>query len=496
MYKRSAEGWTKHWDFILLDTICLQVAFILAYYIRFGTRYIVYSQADYKGIGLWLALFSVSVAVIFNTMHTVLRRTLAQEIRRTLAQCLMVFAAIIIFLFSIKDSEAVSRIVLYVTIGIYTLLSFATRMLYKRFLIKHKFFGKKREMLLVVTDKAGAQKAIEAFRNRPEESINVCGVVLVDGEATDGEVDGIPVVATLENAASYICQKWIDEVYIAVSDYAAMPVELMQHCAEMGVTVHQQLILPSGVQGKQQVERIARQPVLTSSISMAKPWQLLVKRIIDIIGGALLSLLALITIIIVTPFIKKASPGPVLLKHKRVGQNGRVFKAFTIRTMHIHAEERLKRWLEHNQMPEGKPLTIDIDPRIIGNKTLPDGTHRTGIGYIIRKLSLDDLPLAFNVLIGQMSLVGTRAPSIDEWEQYEFHHRARLACKPGITGLWQASGRSRMMSFEEATTLDTEYIANWSLSLDGRILLCTIKADKNTKNTKSLRKGKSGFRNV
>ena len=475
MYKRSAEGWTKHWDFVLLDTICLQISYLIALYIRFnGQRITMFRRHAYQSIGLWLALFSISVAVIFNTMHTVLRRSLLQEISRTLEQCALVFAAIIVFLFSTKDSQLVSRIVLYVTMGFYTVLSFSTRMLYKNFLIRHRFFGKKREMLLVVSDRAGAQKAIELFRDRPEESINVCGLVLVDGDAGVREVDGVPVVATLENASKYICQKWIDEVYIAVTDYASMPVELMEHCSEMGVTVHQQLICPNGVQGKQQVERIARQPVLTSSISMAKPWQLFIKRAFDIVAGLLLSVAAVITIVIVTPFIKKSSPGPVLLTHVRIGQNGKKFKTHTLRTMHMDAADRLKAWLEQNPQAVGQKLSIDIDPRIIGNETLPNGRHKHGIGYFIRKLSLDELPQAFNVLLGQMSLVGTRAPSVEEWEKYEFHHRARLACKPGITGLWQASGKSKTMNFEEATALDTEYIANWSLTLDLKILFKTV----------------------
>ena len=93
-----------------------------------------------------------------------------------------------------------------------------------------------------------------------------------------------------------------------------------------------------------------------------------------------------------------------------------------------------------------------------------------GVGTFIRKYSLDELPKGFNVLLGQMSLVGTRAPSVEEWDSYQYRHRARLACKPGITGLWQVCGGGKTMSFEEATVIDTEYITNWSLRLDWRIL--------------------------
>ena len=117
---------------------------------------------------------------------------------------------------------------------------------------------------------------------------------------------------------------------------------------------------------------------------------------------------------------------------------------------------------------------LDFDPRIIGNELLPDGTKKTGIGDIIRRTSLDEFPQFFNVLLGQMSLVGTRPPTVDEWEKYEYHHRARLAVKPGITGMWQVNGRSEITDFEEIVRLDTLYITNWSPRLDMDILFKTI----------------------
>ena len=474
MYKRATEGWAKHWDFILLDSICLQIAYILGFWVRFGFDYFVYTYKDYGIYGMWMALFSVTVAIMFNTMHTVLRRSVAQEIRRTLMQCLLVLCAIVIFLFSTKDSESFSRIIIYVTIGFYFVLGFTTRMLYKRFLIRHRLFGKKREVLLAAGNAEIAQKTIETINGRPEESIHICGAVLLDGDGRT-EIAGVPIVTDAAHAADYICSKWIDEVYIAVTDYATMPAELMEHCSEMGVTVHQQLIQPAGLQGKQQLEKIARMPVLTSSISMAKPWQLVVKRAADILAGVLLSIPAALSIVILTPIIKTMSNGPVLLKQERIGQNGRKFRMLGLRTMYMDADRRMREWREKH--PDTK-LTPENDPRIIGNRMMKDGTQKNGVGLLARKMSLDDLPQAFNMLAGQMSLVGTRAPSVEEWEKYQYHHRARLACKPGITGLWQASGKSKTMSFEEATAIDTEYIANWSLGLDLRILFRTVGVEK------------------
>ena len=117
---------------------------------------------------------------------------------------------------------------------------------------------------------------------------------------------------------------------------------------------------------------------------------------------------------------------------------------------------------------------MEFDPRVIGNRILTDGTKKSGIGEFIRRTSLDEFPQFFNVLAGEMSLVGTRPPTLDEWEKYEYHHRARLAVKPGITGLWQVSGRSEITDFEEVVRLDTEYITNFSIGLDLKILLKTV----------------------
>ncbi|MBR3431528.1 MAG: sugar transferase [Clostridia bacterium] len=147
---------------------------------------------------------------------------------------------------------------------------------------------------------------------------------------------------------------------------------------------------------------------------------------------------------------------------------------YKIRSMIPNAEEKKQSLQSQNTVEGGMMFKLDWDPRIIGNTVLPDGTRKTGIGEFIRKTSLDEFPQFFNVLMGEMSLVGTRPPTPDEWEKYAYHHRARLAAKPGVTGLWQVSGRSEIKDFEEVVKLDTEYIENWSMALDFKILFKTI----------------------
>jgi lipopolysaccharide/colanic/teichoic acid biosynthesis glycosyltransferase len=169
------------------------------------------------------------------------------------------------------------------------------------------------------------------------------------------------------------------------------------------------------------------------------------------------------------------SPGPIFFKQTRVGKNGKKFQIYKFRSMYLDAEARKAELMAQNRVQGGLMFKLEYDPRIIGCEKLPDGTVKKGIGNFIRDFSLDEFPQFFNVLKGDLSLVGTRPPTVDEWEKYELHHHARLAIKPGITGMWQVSGRSKITDFEKVVELDKKYIREWSMGLDCRILLQTIK---------------------
>lgn len=127
----------------------------------------------------------------------------------------------------------------------------------------------------------------------------------------------------------------------------------------------------------------------------------------------------------------------------------------------MDAEERKAELMKENRVQDGMMFKLDFDPRIIGSKKLSDGTIKKGVGNFIRDWSLDEFPQFLNVLKGDMSLVGTRPPTVDEWDKYELHHRARLATKPGLTGMWQVSGRSNITDFEEVVKLDKQYISEF-----------------------------------
>ena len=196
--------------------------------------------------------------------------------------------------------------------------------------------------------------------------------------------------------------------------------------------------------------------------------------LMDIFGGLVGCIATGIICLFVGPAIYIASPGPIFFSQERVGKNGKKFKMYKFRSMYMDAEERKAELMKENKLGDGKMFKMDFDPRVIGNKVLSDGTHKTGVGDFIRRTSLDEFPQFFNVLKGDMSIVGTRPPLISETNLYEPHHKARLAIKPGITGMWQVSGRSDITDFEEVVRLDKEYIENWNIGLDIKILFKTV----------------------
>ncbi len=231
----------------------------------------------------------------------------------------------------------------------------------------------------------------------------------------------------------------------------------------MGITIHIKLARVADDSSNQIVEKLEGYTVLSTSINMVSAGQLIFKRTMDICGGLVGMLLTGITFIFVAPIIYIKSPGPIFFKQVRIGKNGKKFNIYKFRSMYMDAEERKKELVAQNDIKDGMMFKMDNDPRII-----------KGIGNFIRDYSLDEFPQFWNVLKGDMSLVGTRPPTVDEWEKYEMHHRSRLAFKPGLTGMWQVSGRSNITDFEEVVRLDTEYIKKWNPGLDIKILFKTV----------------------
>lgn len=185
------------------------------------------------------------------------------------------------------------------------------------------------------------------------------------------------------------------------------------------------------------------------------------KRLLDICISFVGCCITVTLFLILTPLICIESHGSPIFRQKRIGLNGRIFDFYKFRSMKENAEESKFKLMKHNEMDQIM-FKIKDDPRI------------TKVGRFIRKTSLDEFPQFFQVLKGEMSIVGTRPPLIDEFEQYDFHHKSRLCCKPGITGLWQTTGKERESSFEKIVELDNEYIRKSSALYDIWIIFKTI----------------------
>lgn len=473
MYKRESGGWLKHYDFLLLDMICLQIAFLLSFVVL-GRGFNPYSHILYRKMALYLELADVVVVFSFNSFSGVLKKGYYRNFVSTVQHSAIVFALSVLYLFLSKEGQLYSRLSLVITFVLYIFITYAVRELRKREMRKQMETGSKQSLFIVTTEDIAGQVVDKMMKNNYAR-YRMAGMAVIDTEAVGQTINGVNVVADALTAVDYVCQNWVDEVLIVISDSQPYPKELIDQLTETGVTVHLNLAKTLNMSGKKQfVEQIGPYTVLTTTMNYASARQLLVKRVIDILGGLVGCLLTAIIFIFVAPAIYISSPGPVFFAQERVGKNGKTFKMYKFRSMYVDAEARKAELMKDNKLEDGKMFKMDFDPRVIGNKILPDGTKKTGIGDFIRRTSLDEFPQFFNVLKGDMSIVGTRPPLVSETELYELHHYARLSIKPGITGLWQVSGRSDITDFEEVVRLDREYIDNWNVGMDIKILLKTV----------------------
>lgn len=473
MYRRGSQGWMKHLDFIVIDIMCLHIAFLLANFIRNGMKN-PYLVPIYLRMVLVLTIIDFCVIVFFETMKNVLKRGYYAEFSITVRHDALVLLISTFYLFYIKEGQYYSRLSFLYMSALYLTIGYLVRISWKHYLKKKMMYGGKRSLLIVTSAKL-IHSVLENIKNHNYEGFHIAGIVVTDMDNYGQEIDGIPVVANSSNIADYICREWIDEVFFNLPQEEPYPEELINQFTEMGIVVHIKLIKSSNLTGEKKfVERLGNYTVLTTSINYATDRQLFAKRMLDILGGIVGCLITVVLFIILAPIIYIQSPGPIFFSQERVGKNGKRFKIYKFRSMYMDAEERKKELMKENRVKDGMMFKLNWDPRIIGSKKLSNGTVKKGIGNYIRDWSLDEFPQFFNVLKGDMSLVGTRPPTVDEWEKYDLHHRARLATKPGITGMWQVSGRSNITDFEDVVKLDKKYIAEWNLGLDIKILMKTV----------------------
>ena len=457
MYTRTDGNWWKHWDFMLLDLIVLEAAFMLAYYLRHGS-YIFQGSRIYKEMAVMLIAFHIVIVFFMKYYRNILKRGALQEIQMVVGYNVIFFTVLMAYMMLRKNTDEYSRIALVLFFLLDCALMLVIHMVHKNFLLHRRRGERNMQVMLLITDSEKAEELVAKIQKNEYGVTRLAGVILLDRSATGETVAGIPVVADRDTMYEYARQNVVDEILFNTTQ--ADRDSYVERFLFMGITVHIDLEFLLNTEGGM-LNRIHSIPVLTTSINTVTNSQIFFKRMLDIIAGIIGMAVTLIAALIFGPIIYFQSPGPIFFTQNRVGRNGRQFKIIKFRSMYVDAEARKEELLVHNEM-QGLMFKMEDDPRV------------TPIGRFLRRTSIDELPQFFNILRGDMSLVGTRPPTVDEYEKYDSVHKSRLATKPGLTGLWQVSGRSRITDFEEVVRLDNEYIRNWSFWLDLKIIWKTI----------------------
>jgi exopolysaccharide biosynthesis polyprenyl glycosylphosphotransferase len=318
-----------------------------------------------------------------------------------------------------------------------------------------------RRIIIVGTGKR-SRAFIELIKNNPGWNIKIIGLLDMDIAKKGEIIHGKEVIGTLDDIPRLIQDNIIDEVvFIVPRSWLNKIEDIMLFCENAGLKVHLAVNLFDLKFSRAKQTDLQGFPLLAFESTPEKLGHLLIKRLFDFITSVFVLLILAPVFMIIAVVIKMTSEGPVFYKQLRCGLYGRKFNFYKFRTMIKDAEFKLKDLLKYNEM-NGPVFKMSNDPRV------------TGVGKWLRKFSLDELPQLWNVLKGDMSLVGPRPPLTHEVENYDNWQRRRLSMRPGLTCLWQVSGRNKIIDFKEWMKLDLEYIDNWSFFLDVKILFKTI----------------------
>lgn len=451
MYENEQNGIGQSWLFLISDIIAVEISLIMAFY--FARLFNGSEIGTYSVLGIYVVFLIPFIAFIIENYKGIFYRGYFQEFKKTVRLISNLFIVMITIFFAFKITDNYSRILITAWFIISIIVTYIVRVKIKphfKAQTKQKSFKK----LVAVVDDSHLEKDREIFINTIDDHYSVCKII--EAEYSNN------FETILSQILDYCLRNPVDEIIFytdGTEDYRYT--KLINELLSMGITVHLNVSKPSDIKSKFKLSNIEDIELITFFNHSISDRNLFLKRVIDIVGSIVGLILTFIISIFIVPAIVFTSPGPIIFTQKRVGKNGRIFNFYKFRSMYADAEERKKELMKQNEM-DGLMFKIKDDPRI------------TPIGKFIRKTSIDELPQFWNVLKGDMSLVGTRPPTLDEYILYEPHHKARLSMKPGITGMWQASGRSNIRDFEEIVKLDTEYIYNWSIGLDFKLMFKTI----------------------
>ena len=426
----------------------------------FWTAFFVTPARENIGYVLWyvylMAVFCVTF-FLFMMLFRMYNASTFLYIDRVIKNTILSIAgsAIIIFLFLFFLHNTVfSRLFLVTFIVVSTAMLSLQKVVIRK--VKPRSASLKRIIYV------GNEKMYEKFVRYTKISgynFEVLGYIGVNG----AKMPGISRLGRIDDFESVLMDNPCDYIVFAQSLSEKRSIEpYLEIANDMGIVIRIILDVYNLNTSKWYVSSMGTYPMVTYYNLTLDPVALTIKRAIDVVGAVVGIVLSAPVMLAAAIAIKINSPGPVIFKQTRVGRSGNKFNIYKFRSMYIDAEKRLAELMSRNEMSDNRLFKIKDDPRI------------TRVGKFIRKTSIDELPQFFNVLVGNMSLVGTRPPTVSEVELYERHHYRRISIKPGITGIWQTSGRNAIKNFEEVIRMDLEYIENWSILLDIRLLLKTL----------------------
>lgn len=453
---RSNAGANTNTVQIIIDVLLVLAAFAItvAFFGDTVGQNTLGKLAVLAGVFVLIYVLSNKEAYLYNvTMFCYLDRVF-KKVTRSFLVATVATAAVMFFL---ADNANTKQFYL-IFIGLTYITVIIRVLLYKPFT---RAVNRSKAPRTLFVGKKGAFDKFIYFLHKTSIYVEKVGYVAMDRE--DMEENDV-YLGCLEDLEELIKEHHIDQVYIMQKEegYLKFTQKYVDLCITMGVTVRLVVNFYKKRRADSYVSTIGTYPIITYHTITLNTTEQLIKRLMDIVGGLAGALLSSPIMLITAIAIKLDSKGPVFFNQVRVGQNGRQFKIYKFRSMYIDAEERKKELMAQNEMQGGVMFKMKDDPRV------------TRVGKWIRKLSIDELPQFFNVIQGTMSLVGTRPPTLDEVEKYKTNHWRRISIKPGITGMWQVSGRSDVLDFEDIVEMDVEYIDKWSIFEDIKIIFKTV----------------------
>ncbi len=451
----------------VVDAAAVLFSLLVAGMIRYQNMNALRSAEDIKGMCSIMILLHVTAFYFLKVYDGFFKRGRYRELLLSVKHNLILVAGGTLLGFSLKNDIFTSRLVMGYFFVINTTMIWLMHLFIRNRDRVLRFSQRKETSLLVVTTTNHLPEIVDRFHRSKETVWKIAGVVLLDGQPLPKGLKGLVELIPEDEEAylEYATQHVVDEVFIQVDEIQKREHLLKNMILEfekMGIVVNLNLdLFDLGLEGERRVYNLEQYQVLAFSSRLFDYRMVQIKRLIDILGALVGMVITVIVGVALAPFLLLESPGPLIFCQKRVGVNGRVFHFYKFRSMYVDAEERKKELMAQNEV-NGLMFKMENDPRV------------TKVGNFIRKTSIDELPQFWNVLKGDMSLVGTRPPTLDEYQQYSYYQKRRISFRPGITGLWQISGRSDIKDFDEVVKLDLKYIDNWSLVLDFKIIFKTI----------------------